>query len=460
MIQKSGIFLVALILLVTYPPSLFSLAPEDEYRIVGQLFETYIDGRCDMSYTVENLETGQIEVMTTDQCRRSLPAEAIQPLLVINIQKWPAFSIVEFGMTPDAVQFIDRYQAVIDKYLNERRGTNSAPKMTFTDRIDDDVGTDWIKKFCGDGKNTLVITEDDRYTGESGWLARAWFGYSNYTREIYEADVYFRWNHFDMQAYKGFSDRYMSPELTIVHEFGHLYGYMHTTWDNDIMNDCALNTCAESFENKNSNVWKQWKLRNKITYIEELAAYPKLLPRQYDVVNLTYAISQEKGADKKEIHFNLPVAITTLKGIPGKPLKLHFYIGWLEKSYLFRSKGIVTNSISTETEFKQSRPKALQMSGQPVVSVEGYIIDRDYNGGSYDYVQSRLSIGQRQHWDILIDLLKKDGEEMEIYGQKYKKALKATLVVEGYLDPAVETKTWLMRRVYLVAPWILQGIFD
>jgi hypothetical protein len=49
--------------------------------------------------------------------------------------------------------------------------------------------------------------------------------------------------------------------------------------------------------------------------------------------------------------------------------------------------------------------------------------------------------------------------QTDSYGDlTYEKSVMVMIVLGGCIDPAGDTKTTLVRRVLIVAPWILKGI--
>lgn len=426
-----------------------SIASDDSpYRVAGFQFDIYPDGRCEMAYVVKNSRNGRVKEMSFEEFQKVSPATELQPLLVDSIARWPPGSEIVYEMTPDFVEDRQKYQEVIDKYFNGRRGSIPVPKIKIGDRVfDKDLPADRAS-FWGDGRNTIIVTSDDRYLGQA--YGRGTFVINQYTYEIVETDAFFRYKFFESpytdNDYSHSPNYYLDPRKVVVHEFGHCTGLLHATWNHEIM--LGYYITDKTFEDERSRVWRQWKKRNRIYYDIEYSSVPRIAPPEGSVIDLTNAIAPDNVSDDMKVHYIMVFAITNLKGIPGKPMKMDIYPGWLEPSLIFNS--------SDNLESASAKEDQEWLEGvRPLVEMTGYSVETEGRWVIPPYYASRIRIGQEQYWGTLIEELETNGKTRNIYGVDYEKSLKVTVVVTGYMDINSDENSSVVGHYYIVAPLAL-----
>jgi hypothetical protein len=394
-----------------------------------------LDGRSETRFLLEDTGSGRIRSIRSDQLKGLLPAEQQQSLLVSRFVRWPHGSRVKFGLTPFACQYKSQIINILDKYINARRGAKGAPKAAVTERIDSDIASSW-EFFRMDGKNTIIMTDDDRFLS-AGLAAGARF-FIDESSEIYEADLFLKSDHFVIEP------RWFSTFL-FIHEFGHISGYWHTNWARDFMTLFAHIWSDEPIENERSEFWRNWKMRNKLYYDDVYASSPRITPVRHSVIDISILFHEPAV----ELIDNL--AVTTLKGITGRPLKMEIYSGWLGPSFHFKSKGTWISAFPTATVGSRWKAKYLPSVEQPIVTLQGSVNDRTAAGNIPSYYGSELRLGRLDDWYKLVETIENEGVEERIYGSVYRKALKITLVIEGYMDIESDILSYTQVHTYVTA---------
>ena len=413
----------------------------EEYKIIGHQHATFLDGRYEMSYLMQNPLTGNIKVMPYKQAIKTLPSQSNrQPLHITQLARWKPGTVITFGMTPDAVAFKTTIESVVEKYLNSRRGSSTVPIIRIISRIDSDEGDSW-EYFSKDGKNTVIMAEDNRFSSSRGMAYGVRYLFDE-TLEIYEADVCFRSDIFDFQPE-------WFPKYLICHEFGHILGYLHTQWTLDIMDPLIhIGHDDTPFENENSTVWRLWKKRNRLHYDDLYTTTPRILPTTKSILDLSVP------AGELEISDLAAIALTNLKGIPGKPLIMKIFKGWLSPSLVFQTdENFLGSGLSAPSYRSGLRSQQWVADEEPLLTLEGFSSYITSSGTVPIYRGSRIQLGQKEDWEILIEILKAEGKETNIDDINYNQALKVTILVEGYMDTENEIKSFAITHVYLIKFW-------
>lgn len=397
----------------------------ENFEVVGQKFTMLMSGRCETSFIVKDRQIGAFREIKLAELHSSQPPTEFESLLVQYPCLWPSkVKEVEFGFTPDAYRLKSKFKKAFKKYVNRRRGSKKVPEISVVDRVDACSDTAWKGLFWGDGKNTIIITDDDRFFGMAG---RAWvfLTFDHTARKISEADVYYRSNLFEDTGPTGNKSKQSKknwfPNYVITHESGHIRGYWHTTWTNDYMMPYGPNVTDETFSKRRSVIWDLAKERDRLFYDPDSFGEPVLLPLMNNVIDLSFAAAPDDVEDQFKKSYMRAILMTSLKGYPGKELKVEIYKGYVEK-WPTKNKLIV------------------RLEG----SVYGYLF-------LVDYWASTLHIGQKDYWRDLIKVLEKRGGEETIDGITYSKALPVTIRVEGYTEENNGEKKTIFRHLYIIS---------
>jgi hypothetical protein len=201
----------------------------------------------------------------------------------------------------------------------------------------------------------------------------------------------------------------------------------------------------EPLENERSEFWRNWKLRNRLYYDDLYASRPRITPARHSVIDISI-LWQEPAIELVEI-----IAVTTLKGTPGKPLKMEIYKGWLGPSFNFKSKGVWISGLPTTTIVNRRKPKYRPSAEQPLVTLQGSMNDRTAAGDIPAYYGSELRLGRLDDWSKLVEAIENEGVEVKIFGAVYRKALKITVVIEGYTDTESDIVSCALVHAYVTA---------
>jgi hypothetical protein len=408
--------ILSLLFLLILPFSALSHARE-RGEIVGCKQIDYWDGHGETVYLLREEATGRIIELSFEQLRQRLSPPAWQQLIAIQNIRWEdGKKSIRFSVTPLANNFKQKYAKTLRKLKNARRGSSKVPKLSITKQeIALQAGTG---QFNQDGLNTVVMTGDDRYFYNMAGVAAfcsLWYkvvyaedGVTIQRVVLAETDAFFPANYFWQ------SD--LSWQTILIHEFGHVLGYQHSTWTNDYMSYRRQMVTLDKLNDKNSNLWAQSYERDKIYYPATAAEAqtPRLLPLDGTVVDIFYAHAPDPNVNWVNLNENHPLALTNLRSFAGKPLELSVYIG----------KGA---------------------TGKPIIKISGSELS------SYQQVEGNLLLlGQETFYKKLQTQIIKKGKGQQIEGWYFGKALEVTIVVRGYMKASDSKPTELARTVWMI----------
>ena len=253
------------------------------------------------------------------------------------------------------------------------------------------------------------------------------------TYEFTESDVFFNKNYFEMfkdDEQSIIVDRYATK--TVIHEFGHVFGYMHTCWEEDIMLDVSHNVMGWNFENESSVTWKIHKLRDRMAYSRYFDQKPLMIPVDnsiVDVAQMSYTAGASEGA---MLAYMYEVIDTNLRGRPGDPLEVAIYQGWQDRS----CKSLATDAFDEKT---------------PVIQVFSEGIDNPV----YLRGISFLHLDNQQNLNKILAAIDDYGEPQTLGKYHYSSVLKGTIVVRGFLTARDKHKHTIFSNVYLTYSDIL-----
>ena len=190
-----------------------------------------------------------------------------------------SFKELEFGFTEQSWKYRDKFEHALVQILNNYPGTPDKPPLKLLNRIDKPAQESGVEAFIRDGKNTIVMEENNSFLDDKNSIA--FVRYSGFVNdlELAETDAFFNSKYFNWfkDDDKSIGDYHYATK-TVIHEFGHIYGSMHTCWDEDIMLDVSRGVLRWNFENPASLTWQINKLRDRLIYSKYWDQKPLLIP--------------------------------------------------------------------------------------------------------------------------------------------------------------------------------------
>lgn len=424
---------VATLLLIT------ANAQADEPIIAGIEFVCYEDGGCEEFYLIRDKKTGALKPYRGDIFSLLGSRSKAHPARKdVSITPRPFFRYPEMNGEIEELRFYlntlsnqrrELFQRTLDELVNKFRGTRRKPIVVFDDTVIDTSGYS-AEQFAQDGLNTLYVHEDDRtwdpyYFNRPTGMARVYVDYQSYT--FIGCDITYTYNNFTTQN----EDRLVQ---CLVHELGHIFGYLHTGWAPDVMSYVGpwyifwfqWEPFDEVFWNGSSWMWQISRKKDKITYGGRVRkgiykTKVDILPTEGTVIDLEFLRAEvpDRGGYKHVI------VTTTLKGYRKKPLMLSIYRG------------------------DKVRKKKL------IVRVSGfhYVFARkEYAKVIENYTVSDLYFHRQEDYEKLVQAVRDHGTPAEFHTMSYTHALWATIEVKGYESTDSEepktqtTKVWFAIR--------------
>lgn len=410
------------------------LSAQDDLKFEGINIYSYADKPDKITFIYKD-QKNQRETAKETPIKEVSPAAFTYEDIRIRVPtRWSSsYKTLEFGFTEHALRYKEHFQNALLEILNKNRGTNYKPSITLTNRVDAPIAARGLEAYAGDGRNTIIMHPEDLYLDGKNTIAICQlrgFNFVNYTFE--EADVFFNSRYFEwLQDTDEFISKNSYATKTIVHEFGHVYGFMHTCWDEDIMLDASKNVKRWNFEDQSSVTWRIHKTRDKLVYSPNYNTEPLLVPVEHAVVDISQA-SYISSVNANLMKYYLYEMIdTNLHGRSGDPMEIAIYPGWHTKS---------VSAFGAGDPFQGKTP-ILQLYSEGSEGTEA------------DLYQKRMSYIHLDNQDNL-NSLKENIDDMgapaKIHDNQYLGALKVTLVIRGFLSLESTEKHTIFSNVYLV----------
>ena len=252
---------------------------------------------------------------------------------------------IYFNLTPDSKPDGGKIKKVLKKFINKRAGNDYVPEMKLTS-TEDEVQSlknfkkyqDFLDQFYNDGKNTIVMTEDDQFfkdeSGEivnndvistvvlvgkaevEGWTGNDYFG----KLWIVEADVFLNSGFFNTSK----SDY----QINCTAAFRMAHGYRQTCWSHDYLSSNRHHVTSKTFGDSKSKVWSKVSYeRDDFYYLDDLAitppdeylSTPRLLPFKDEVIDIGgYTLPSADPKEDRPLAQTPLLFLTNLKAWEGK----------------------------------------------------------------------------------------------------------------------------------------------
>jgi hypothetical protein len=393
----------------------------DTRKIIGVEYICALDGATEARFLVREGDRGRVESRLPEDIPQLV--QETFPKLAAGKRLTP-FTAIPYPMEPDGIDKLEirlnhlaatrrgLYKDVVRALINPLRGTRSKPRLVIKSGAVDTRGYS-DEDFVDDGINMIYVHEDDRtwdtgYIGHSVGMARVYFDYRE--NRFLGADVTF--------TYRLYTDEiYQRQVQCLIHEYGHVFGYWHTGWPEDVM--CysgpwyiyrhQWHGFEDAFFETDSFLWQMSQAKDRLLYGGELVdgvytAEHEILPLDGALIDLEHlGIHPDHAYLGRHV-----IAMTTLKGYRGKPLELTIYRG---------------------DEARENRR---------ILSIKGYhptLADPDYQALLDDYQVSYLYLNKQGDFRKLERAVRRHGEPLERNTLSYSHALPCTLEVTGYEGP-------------------------
>jgi hypothetical protein len=405
----------------------------ENLKIVGTQTLCFDDGRTVERYLVRDIETGDVFARKVDEipglARATFSAQAetteggLTPWMTRRLPR--QVKQLDFHLNSYADEHRAYFNQMIRRLINPLRpDKKQKPKLRIRPEVIDPVYREgaMYAELMDDGVNMIYTHPEDLglpedLVGRSFGMASSYWDFDTYTYR--GGDVAF-----SAKALEGGSyDRLVSR---FIHEFGHIFGYYHTGWIEDVMSYVRPWYRWEYFWDPTNFAWDTSWLKDKMVYSGRrkddgiYRATVDLLPPPDSVIGMEYLrVRAPEPYLGRHVLF-----LTTLKGYRDRPMRLTLYRG---------------------TEVQPSRK---------IVSIDGYHPNFDqpeFAGLLANYNTSILYFTRQKDFKKLKKAVKKFGERDSFYEVLYSRVLRVTAVIEGYRgpnDPEPVTQTRTVRFAY------------
>lgn len=419
-----------LLLTILSPLSLRS----DDLKIEGLRFICFEDG-CQELYLVRNTNTGErlsvpMDELTAMMRKQSIVSANDEEITLVPRPFIPfpevngQLKVLRFHFNHVAASRRELFTRVARELIAGIRGTKKKPRFVFDSEVIDT--SDYSEEdFETDGINMFFIHEDDKtwlpeYAATPLGKADVYIDLENYV--VSSMDISFTYYNFTQTT----EDRLVQ---CLVHEMGHIYGFLHTSWVEDVMSYAGpwyvynhrWPEFEEMFWREKSWVWKISRNKDKLAYggKTKKGVYEskvEILPLEGSAIELDFLWMESPAGYRK--HF---IASTVLKGYRKRPLQLEIYRG--EK--IHENRLIVWASGYHEVFARKKYAKLFA-----------------------NYKTSDLHFARAEEYNKLREAVLRWGKPRVFRTLQYSHALWTTLVVTGYDSPESEEPRSLSTKVW------------
>jgi len=393
------------------------MAAGQDLKIVGTQTLCFDDGRSIERFLVRDLATGEVMARTADEIPE-LVHETFSVLANSSggvLTPWPTRRLpreikrLDFHLNSYANEHRDYFNRITRELINPLRPVKKhKPRLRIMEEVIDAVYSEgaMYQEFMDDGVNMIYTHPEDLglpddLVGVAVGMASSYWDFETFT---------YRGGDVALSAASLQGASYDRMVRRFIHEFGHIYGYYHTGWIEDIMSYVCPWYRWEYYWDRENFVWDISWLKDKMIYGGErqadgnYRAAVELLPPPDAVISMEYlkvkALEPYLG---RHVMF-----LTTLKGYRDRPMTLTLYRG---------------------TEIVPSRK---------IVSISGYHPNFDepsFAGLLENYNTSILYFTRQKDFRKLKRAVKNFGEPDNFYDVRYSHVLRVTAVIEGYRGP-------------------------
>jgi hypothetical protein len=395
-------------------------------KIIGNQIICFADGRTIERLLVRNLETGEVRAVESAEIPHLVSATLAATALITpqGLTPWTTRRLprptkrLDFNLTSYSGEHRALFNRIIRKLINRERGTKKKPKLRILPAlVDVDIEGGSLLDIIDDGVNSIYIHPDDAglpevLVGRVGGIASSYWDFE--TWEWHGADVAFTWRYFEE-----YLERIVS---TVIHEFGHVYGFYHTGWIEDVMSYVRPWRRTEYFWDRSSFIWATSTLKDRMIYggrrkrSGDYRAKVEVLPVEGSVIAMENLPAVVEPAFRGQHRMFL----TTLKGYRDRPMTLSLYRG---------------------PEVDETKH---------IVTISGYsplMYDDQFRGLLEHYNTSDLFFARQKDFKKLARAVRRRGTPMEIYGVPYTEVLEVTAAITGYEGPEDQEGKTLIRTV-------------
>jgi len=429
---------------------------QEEVKVLMEV-RSYADGSHRVATYVVEPETGMYVPFAeyADTASIAAPPVPLQPIVVTFSWHWKGPTTIKFKVTNRSSQKIARIRTVLNKFMNQRRGTNMVPRMIINNQK---TGIKPITQFQNqwdfynqldfDNMNTVVMTPDDQFfltppvpgpsvpfdpdqislTKIMAVLTIRKEGGKNVTTYwITEADVYFLNNFWDMV--KNVRD------LAGTAAFRLALGYQPTVWSHDYLSGKRPHVTTPKFNNPTGSPWvRVSRPRDNFYYLDALGVgsiqfleTPKLLPNANEVLDIGGYDMPTKHNNDLDLSKTPILFLTNLKGYQGaKKLRVRIWRRTMDTPpqdiFVMMFAG---NTIRRPQDFS---------------TVKNVFADIFLN---------HVRLGHKARLKRLKTIVKNFGTPKNVDGIRFEKALRIKVQVEGRLKENGPIKT-IIRFYWLV----------
>ena len=411
--------------------TLFAVAPGfgEDLKIVGTQTLCFDDGRQVERFLVRDLETGEVFARLPEEIPRlvkqtfSFQASSSRGGLTPWVtRRLPAeIKSLEFHLKTYADEHRDYFNEITNQLINPLRPVKKRkPKLRIMEQVIDPEYHEgaMYREFMDDGVTMIYTHPEDKglpedLVGIAVGMASSYWDFETFT---------YRGGDVALSAASLQGGSYERLTRRFIHEFGHIYGYYHTGWIEDVMSYVAPWYRQEYYWDPQNFVWNISWLKDKMVYGGKrhtdgsYKASIDVLPPPDSVISMEYLkVKAPQPYLGRHVMF-----LTTLKGYQGRPMTLTLYRGGEE------------------------------VADRKIVSISGYhpnFDDPGFAGLLENYNTSILYFTRQRDFKKLKKAVKRFGWPDDVHDVRYSQVLRVTAVITGYRGPNDSEPVTLTRRV-------------
>ena len=401
---------------------------EPDLKIVGTQVFCLDDGRSLERFLVRDVSTGKV----TARAAREIPGLIEKTFAVLangpggGLTPWPTRRLprdikrLDFHLNSFADEHREYFNRITRELINPLRPVKKhKPRLRIMGEVIDPEYREGAQyhEFMDDGVNMIYTHPEDLglppdLVGVSVGMATSYWDFETFT---------YRGGDVALSAASLQGDSYDRMVRRFIHEFGHIYGYYHTGWIEDVMSYVAPWYRWEYYWDPENFVWDMSWLKDKMIYggrrqdDGNYRAAVEILPPPDAVIGMEFLrVRAPEPYLGRHVLF-----LTTLKGYRDRPMRLTLYRG----------------------------PEVRE--GEQIVSIEGHHPNFDsphFAGLLENYNTSILYFTRQKDFKKLKKAVKRYGEPGSFHDVRYSHVLRVTAVIEGFRgpedqDPVTQTRT-------------------
>lgn len=408
-------------------------ASSQDLKIVGTQTLCFDDGRTIERFLVRDLATGEVFAKTAAEIPRLIQQTfpALADSAGGGLTPWPTrrlpreLETLDFHLNTYADEHRAYFNQITKELINPLRPVKQhKPRLRIKKKVIDPIireGATYYE-FMDDGVNMIYTHPEDlglpeELVGIAVGMATSYWDFETYT---------YRGGDVALSAASLQGDSYEGMVRRFIHEFGHIYGYYHTGWIEDVMSYVCPWVRMEYYWDPTSFIWDMGWLKDKMIYGGKRGvdgnyrSAVELMPPTNAVIDMEYLKVEAPDPNLgRHVLFS-----TILKGYRDRPMTLTLYRG---------------------TKADKSKK---------IVSISGYhpnFDDPSFAGLLENYNTSVLYFTRQKDFKKLKKAVKRRGKPGNFHDVRYSHVLRVTAVIEGYRgpnDPELVTQTRTVRFAY------------